>query len=166
MNLTPNCSWRDVVEVLVICPKLVGVEPPCSNTVTMSGSEKFARLNRLKASALNCTVARSPILLDFKSEMSTVNTPGPINTFLPTLPNCPAGAIVNAFGLMKACGSPVTALPGVKPGTQSGLSTLSWFPSLELLKLIVGLNGLPECAVMIVFASQPPKRKSATFRPP
>lgn len=101
INLTPNCSCREVVAVLVICPKLGGMTPPCENTVTSSGSAKFGLLNRLNASALNCTLVCSVILFDFSSERSTERRFGPINAFRATFPNRPEGAITNAFALTK-----------------------------------------------------------------
>ena len=99
MNFRPNCNWRDVVIVLVICPTLGGTLPPDVKTVNSLGSPKFARLSILNPSALNCMVSLSLTLFDFNNERSTVARPGPISTFLPTLPYCPGGGTAKAAGL-------------------------------------------------------------------
>jgi hypothetical protein len=50
-NFKPNCTCREVVEVLVIAPA-VGETPDGVNTTAL-GKLKFARFNRLKISARN-----------------------------------------------------------------------------------------------------------------
>lgn len=55
INFNPNCSWRDVVEVLVIAPAVPDVFVPDVDEVKVIrfGVLKFARLSRLKISARN-----------------------------------------------------------------------------------------------------------------
>ena len=56
-TLIPNCTWRDVVEVLVIAPAVpetpVGFAAVGGVNVIKLGVLKFARLSRLKISARN-----------------------------------------------------------------------------------------------------------------
>src|ERR1700732_4090693 len=81
-SLRPNCTWRDVVDVLVMAPA-VG-ETPEGGKTTGFGKLKFARLRRLKISARNCRFSRSRIRVSFSTEKSHVASPGPINVSLPT----------------------------------------------------------------------------------
>jgi hypothetical protein len=50
-SFSPNCTWREVVEVLVITPA-VGETPEGVKTMAL-GWLKFARLRRLNISARN-----------------------------------------------------------------------------------------------------------------
>jgi hypothetical protein len=57
MSFNPNCTCRDVVEVLLIAPA-VPETPEGVNTIRL-GVLKLARFRRLKISARNCRVRRS-----------------------------------------------------------------------------------------------------------
>src|SRR5450432_1173988 len=83
-SFSPNWTWRDVVDVLVIAPA-VGETPEGVNTTAL-GKLKFSRFNRLNISALNCRLNRSLMRVSFSAEKSQVARPGPMMASLPTLP--------------------------------------------------------------------------------
>src|SRR5580704_10578491 len=80
-NFSPNCSWRAMVDVLVIAPAVP--ERPVRfvavggvNTIRF-GVLKLARFKILKISARNWTLRRSRTAVSFKTEKSQVASPGP-----------------------------------------------------------------------------------------
>src|SRR5262245_46950347 len=92
-----------------------------------AGTEKLARLKRLKISTRACTV-RFAITMFLTIEKSTSFGSGPRSELRPTFPYSPGGGSTNAFGLTQLLGSPVIALSALKPGAQSGFCG---FGSLE-----------------------------------
>ena len=81
-NFRANCTWRAVVDVLVIAPAVP--ESPVRfvavggvNTIRL-GVLKLARFKILKISARNCTLKRSRSAVSFSKEKSQVASPGPI----------------------------------------------------------------------------------------
>src|ERR1700681_2330798 len=104
-NFSPNCTWRAVVDVLVIAPAVP--ERPVRfvavggvNTMRL-GVLKLARFKMLKISARNCRLSRSRIAVFLRTEKSQVASPGPIYVSLPALPKNPMaeGGAINAAGL-------------------------------------------------------------------
>src|SRR5580700_10165513 len=80
-SFRPNCTWREVVEVLVIAPavpdKPVGFVAVGGVKTIKFGVLKLARSSRLKISARNCKLSRSRILVSFSTEKSQVTRSGP-----------------------------------------------------------------------------------------
>src|SRR5215510_1190631 len=70
-------------------------------TVTF-GSVKFGWLKTLKNSAPNCRLARSWILVDFRTEKSAEFVRGPITVLRPAFPKVPFGAATKAAVLNQA----------------------------------------------------------------
>src|SRR5215471_9505625 len=83
-SFSPNCTWREVVEVLVMAPA-VPDSPEGVNTIRL-GVLKLVRPKRLKTSARNCRPRASRIGKAFKTEKSQVARFGPMKVSLPTLP--------------------------------------------------------------------------------
>ena len=81
-SFRPNCTWRDVVEVLVIAPAVPdtpeGFAAVGGVKTIRFGVLKLARLSRLKISARNCKLRRSRIFVSFRMEKSHVARPGPM----------------------------------------------------------------------------------------
>jgi hypothetical protein len=89
-SFQPNCTWRDVVEVLVMAPAVPDkpvrwVAVGGVKTIRL-GVLKLARSSGLKISARNCRLRRSRILVSFRTEKSQVPRPGPMCVSLPTFP--------------------------------------------------------------------------------
>src|SRR5207302_5415191 len=135
-SLSPNCTWREEVDVPVInppTPEDVGVVEPGARTATIRlGVLKLARFSKLKISARNCTVVRSRIRVSFMTEKSQVPSPGPIKASRPRFPKKPLllGTAVNAAALNHSVGVPRITGP-VKLGLTNGRTGLRVSPSFE-----------------------------------
>ena len=134
INFNPNCTWREVVEVLVIAPAVPEVFVPEVEEVKVIrlGVLKFARFSRLKISARNWRESRSCNLVVLKAEKSHVARPGPVSVSRPRLPKKPllAGGAMNALGLYHREGFPRTIGP-LKSGLMKGRTGLRVSPLLE-----------------------------------
>src|SRR5579871_667687 len=95
------------------------------------------------------------------SEKSQVASPGPVSTFLPTLPNVPCVGTMKAFGSNHCVVVPRTTGPA-KAGFQDGRTGLRESLSPDGLKLNSGVKGKPDCNVMMLFAVHPPRNPLAT----
>src|SRR6185437_15211559 len=129
-SLRANCTWREVVEVLVMAPAVP--ETPVGVKTMRLGVLKLARLRRLKSSARNSAVMCSWIFVSLKVEKSQVARPGPVSVSRPRLPKnpLPAGGARNAAGLNHCAGLPRMIFPW-KSGLINGRTGLRVSPSLE-----------------------------------
>src|SRR5215469_13209629 len=89
-SFKPNCTCRDVVDVLVIAPAVPdtpdGFAAVGGVKVMRFGVLKLARFSRLKSSARNCTLKRSLIRVFLNTEKSQVASPGPMKELRPRFP--------------------------------------------------------------------------------
>ena len=114
-------------------PEDVGVvEPGCSTATIRLGVLKLARFSRLKISARNCTLTRSPIRVSLIAEKSQVPSPGPIRVSRPRFPKKPLlfGTAANAAALNHWLGVPGITGP-LKLGLTKGRTGLRVSPSLD-----------------------------------
>jgi hypothetical protein len=135
-NLSPNCTWRDEVDVPVInppTPEDVGVVEPGASTATIRlGVLKLVRFSRLKISARNCKLIRSWSCVSFMTEKSQLPSPGPMKVSRPRFPKKPLlfGTAANAAGLNHSLGLPTITGP-LKLGLTNGRTGLRVSPSFE-----------------------------------
>src|SRR6516164_7333992 len=86
ISFKPNCTWREVVSVLVIRPAVATGLPLAPNKLVFwTGGAKLARFRMLKNSERNCAWNRSVILMFLKSEVSKSARPGPVRMLRPAL---------------------------------------------------------------------------------
>src|SRR5665213_64890 len=142
-SLKLNCTWRDAVDVCVNVPATGEGAPAADVNTIRLGVFKFVLFSRLKISARNCIFIRSNTCVSFSTEKSHVPSPGPVNTFLPTLPNVPESGTTNAAGL-NHCVVPPRIMGPVNDGFHDGRTGFLESPSLEGLKLSCGVNGNPD----------------------
>ena len=110
-NFSPNCTWRAVVDVLVITP--ADPDTPGGVNVIRLGVLKLARLRILKISARNCKFNRSRSCVFLITEKSHVASPGPASPSRLALPQNPlaAGGCRNTLGLNHCAGVPRIGFP-------------------------------------------------------
>src|ERR1700692_2358696 len=93
--------------------------------------------------------------MSFMTEKSHVASPGPVSTFLPTLPKVPVVGTLNAFASNHLVVPPRITGP-VNAGFQLGRTGLRVSPSLEGLKLSCGVQGNPDWLVTMLFELHSP----------
>jgi hypothetical protein len=89
ISLRANCSFREVVAVQVMCPKLpLGTPDVLAKTVAL-GSPKLARFRILNASERNCSDILSRRRKILFMEKSSSSSPGPTAVLRPRFPKKP-----------------------------------------------------------------------------
>src|SRR5438105_2610864 len=81
-SLSANCTWRELVDVLVIAPAVpdrpFGLVAVGGVKTIRFGVLKFAWFSKLKISARNCRLKLSRTFVSFNTEKSQVVSRGPI----------------------------------------------------------------------------------------
>src|ERR1035441_6364916 len=135
ISFKPSCNCRELPR----SPRVVRVAWICPNAVDarlFTGWPKFGWLNRLNASARNCSEALSLIAVVLLMEKSMSSKPGEVRILRPALPK-PVACRTNAAGFKKPEGEGFGRYRGT-PRTRDGRSNASRLPLLRSEERRVG----------------------------